>query len=828
MPLAQGHLPVGTVVRLAARKLPASPHSRLKWQAMVLWNLAASNPTVVEGDMYARRGLQEGSLPPAYSARYALAEARASLVRELDNLWDGWKRLARLDLKSINPVPVVLNLLPEEWEAKVVKVIDQENGVIQITSKQLRAADMSGDLRLGVTKIFAIFHIEDVYCFTGELFRCGSLPRGDTTSAGGSAMLSSLREKSVDLIARSIVSDANCSRAGLFQIAASQILLSQMYDHVSCPILQAISVFLKPNSESQPNVSRAPRPTYLRSMPESLHCQEPATAFHLSYLLQCKLDSKALSFFTSTNQSRMQKEVNNGLAMAHFNQQRKNTRSDRSEQQKMVDELVAIDTCNSRRLTYGSWVAPPRPPVMPLFPPALPSTRDTLQLLYQQGFDTKEGVLRLELPTPSGHKVITFAFFDLSCYKFQLKAEVRNKDLASLLPLHSPPPLLAHLLLADRDSPIPYVATALWNPILWARELDTSASVDPLFLQKYQRLVAQITAVTAPPTQSIISSSQPTLLPTTSGLPVPIPATVKAPATPVWATQELLKSTVGKVTSIIDGNYGIAVCNMRKRRPAGAEAHRAILLFDTCDVWVGLQTAQQLDLSLNQCLAEGDYIKVKAIMVPESENRKNIRYLATSLVTGKDRARVKRMPMPETESLENLDQIHPSKINNFYAVVSAVCHGIPGNAEEECRGVSSDEEEVDSLHPLPSSRPEPEVKTEPGESQQVARERIMARNLAGEVSLDAWEKEREKKKLVKANECLQARRKLAYDKAAKEELVSAMKLKNQLLWRCPECEITCGREGMEKHVCSKSHWDQTLANYINLLDREKSSLGQMS
>ena len=111
---------------------------------------------------------------------------------------------------------------------------------------------------------------------------------------------------------------------------------------------------------------------------------------------------------------------------------------------------------------------------------------------------------------------------------------------------------------------------------------------------------------------------------------------------------------------------------------------------------------------------------------------------------------------------------------------------------------------------------------------QVARERIMARNLAGEVSLDAWEKEREKKKLVKANECLQARRKLAYDKAAKEELVSAMKLKNQLLWRCPECEITCGREGMEKHVCSKAHWDRTLANYINLLDREKSSLGQMS
>ena len=728
VPLAHGHLPLGTVVRLSARRLPASHHSQLKWQALVLWNLAASTPSEIEGGMYARRGLQEGTLPPAYSARYASVEARASLIRELDVLWDGWKRLAKLDLKSINPVPVVLNLLPEDWEAKVVKVIDLENGVVQINSRQA-GADMSGDLGLGVTKIFAMFHIEDVYCFTGELFRSGTFPRGDIGSSGGSALLSSLKGKSVDLTARSIVSDASCSFAGLFQIAASQILLSQMYEHVSCPILQAISVFLKPDPDAQPNLSRAPRATYLRSMPESLHKEEPATAFHLNYLLQCKLDSKALSFFTSTNQTRMQKEVNNGLAMAHFNQQRKNTSSDRSEQQKMVEELVTIDTCNSRRFTYGTWLAPPRPPVMPLFPPALPSTRVTLQLLYQQGFDTKEGVLRLELPTPSGHKVITFAFFDLSCYKFQLKAEVRTRDLASLLPLHSPPPLLAHLLLADRDSPIPYVVTALWNPTLWARELDTSASVDPLFLQKYQRLVAQITAVTAPPTQSIISSSQPTLLPTTSGLPVPIPATVKAPATPVWATQELLKSTIGKVTSIIDGNYGIAVCNMRKRRPAGAEAHRAILLFDTCDVWVGLQTAQQLDLSLSQCLAEGDYIKVKAIMVPESENRKNIRYLATSLVTGKERARVKRMTMPETEPLENLDQIHPSKINNFYAVVSAVCHGIPGDAEEECRGVSSDEEEegegAERVQPLPTVRLEPEVKTEPGASQQV----VILRNI---------------------------------------------------------------------------------------------------
>ena len=794
-PLAQGYLPVGTAVQVAVRRLPATAPSALRWQALAVWNTQACRLPTDHSAMYARR---EGGLPTAYIARYSSVAARVELVRELDRTFDAWKRLGRLELRAVTPVPVLLNLLPAGWEAAVVKAVDGEHGVVQL-STSAPGGDLSGALGLGVTKMFAIFHVDDVYSASGEPYRRGP---ADTATA--------LRGAAVDLRARSIVSDAATSLSGLFHTAASQILLSQMYEHVCCPVLQAVAVFVKPEAGGPAVTSRAARPTLLRALPESFNGGQ-GTAYHLSFLLQARLDSKALSFFSATNQARLQKEINNGLAMAHFNQQRKNTSSDRAEQQKLVEEMAAADSCGSRRLVYGSWTSPPAPPCMPALPPALPCTRVAVHLLHQQGLDTREGLLRLDLPTPSGHKVATFAFFDLSCYKFHLKSEVRVRDLAALLPAHARVPLVAHLLLVDREAPVPYVATVVWRPDLWPRDLDTVPTLDPLFLQKYRRVTASITA---PPLLALPAPA------------APLPSG-RAPAlTRVWAKQEVLRGVLAKVTSIIDNSYGIAVACMRARHAATGqpEDRRAIVLFDTCDVWLGLQTAQQLELSLAEVLAEGDYVKLKAILVPESggpENTKNIRYLATSLVTGKERARVRRMAMPDTELLENIDVIHPSKINNFYAVVSAVCHGLPGDAEEECRGVSSDEEGEEAG--LPAAVPEQVVQVEPGQREEVARARVLARQGLGAGGLDAWEAEREARKLTKANECLQARRRLYYDRAAREAALAELKLRNQLLWRCQECDIACGREGMEKHVQAKTHWDKVLDNYVTRLDRQGAS-----
>ena len=55
---------------------------------------------------------------------------------------------------------------------------------------------------------------------------------------------------------------------------------------------------------------------------------------------------------------------------------------------------------------------------------------------------------------------------------------------------------------------------------------------------------------------------------------------------------------------------------------------------------------------------------------------------------------------------------------------------------------------------------------------------------------------------------MQQRRKLGYDKNARESILMDLKVKNQLFWRCRECEVTCGKAGMEKHIVSKMHWDK--------------------
>jgi hypothetical protein len=110
---------------------------------MVVWNKEwckyreATEPNPDSNmEMFTRRGLAEGAVPPEYMVKYGTTDAQLQLVRTLDFHFDNFKRISKLDLKNINPVAVVLNLLPEGWDAKVWKAIDDENGLILITHSQ--------------------------------------------------------------------------------------------------------------------------------------------------------------------------------------------------------------------------------------------------------------------------------------------------------------------------------------------------------------------------------------------------------------------------------------------------------------------------------------------------------------------------------------------------------------------------------------------------------------------------------------------------------------------------------------------------------------------
>jgi hypothetical protein len=237
---------------------------------------------------------------------------------------------------------------------------------------------MSGDPKMKITKLYAIFHIEDVYTLQGDKFR-----------KSPSEFMLQLKEQPVDLTARSIVGEG--VRQGVL-LAATQLNLSLMNPNMAGPVLQAVTVFLKASPRADPNTRSAPKPTYLRAFPDSFHFNEPATAFFLNCFLQIKLDLKAQNFFEATTKARLQKEIINGLPMAYFSQTKKSLSCDKQEQLKLQKDVSeSLDINRSYRLVYGSYVSLPTPPIRPHYPPALQSVPCTVRVLYQEGFHAKDG-----------------------------------------------------------------------------------------------------------------------------------------------------------------------------------------------------------------------------------------------------------------------------------------------------------------------------------------------------------------------------------------------------------------------------------------------------
>jgi len=205
------------------------------------------------------------------------------------------------------------------------------------------------------------------------------------------------------------------------------------------------------------------------------------------------------------------------------------------------------------------------------------------------------------------------------------------------------------------------------------------------------------------------------------------------------------------------------------------------------------------------------------------------RYLATGVVSGRSKREVRNIRLPDQETLEHIDRIHPDKLNNFYQVVSVVCANIPGDAEDEAQGVSTDEESVAALQPSRSSAvgalPPPPQHLAPAAAYRTPMEReemsghsrLPARTTP-HVSIDAYELELEQARLAKATECQNSKRRMSYDREAREETLARMKLPNQLMWKCVDCQITSAKPGMEKHIMLKAHWDKVLENYCRSLE----------
>ena len=108
---------------------------------------------------------------------------------------------------------------------------------------------------------------------------------------------------------------------------------------------------------------------------------------------------------------------------------------DRAEQQKLLDQMAILDTCKAKNLVYGSFHPLQNPPMFSVsYPPSLTGNNSChlhltsglylmdaiflftgvnvrMQMLYQQGFDVKEGLVRFEAGSLTAH--YGYAFFDV-------------------------------------------------------------------------------------------------------------------------------------------------------------------------------------------------------------------------------------------------------------------------------------------------------------------------------------------------------------------------------------------------------------------------------
>ncbi len=212
----------------------------------------------------------------------------------------------------------MLNGLPEGWGAEVVASLDDQFGIIKISS-----VTRDRELAPGVSFIYAMFHIEDVFDMAGV-----------PAILNPNIAMNKLMNCHVNLTARSI-----CKESEPKNIFSVQRKLLQE-DRGAIPLLQAVVVCLKVSSSASVNTSTIPKPSVIRANPQSfgdLGCQH-----YLTPLLFARLDVKLKAFLSIPN--KMELPYKSILKSVTYG---------KSQEKSMVQDLAQLDTNNSWQFIYG-------------------------------------------------------------------------------------------------------------------------------------------------------------------------------------------------------------------------------------------------------------------------------------------------------------------------------------------------------------------------------------------------------------------------------------------------------------------------------------------
>lgn len=114
------------------------------------------------------------------------------------------------------------------------------------------------------------------------------------------------------------------------------------------------------------------------------------------------------------------------------------------------------------------------------------------------------------------------------------------------------------------------------------------------------------------------------------------------------------------------------------------------MLFDSCDVCVGAETAAELSKPPKDVTNTGDYVKMNAVLV-DLDGPRDILFLATAVMVDKNPdSLMSRNYYSQIEDVKCLEEVSPLKLKNFLKVVSYLSTQTTSNEEKINRGMSNE------------------------------------------------------------------------------------------------------------------------------------------
>ena len=638
--LLQEVAPVGSVLNVIVKALPANRFSQLKYQTIIAW----------PGDQ------EEKTMPKEFEEEFNSRQKRMEMGKILAKQYEMMKTVVRLDIYKSFPaktelvlVPVVLNLLPPGGSA-IIKDTHNSSDTGLISVNIINPKDESQ------LTFYVLFHFEDVIDEFG-------VPAFQDKSIS----MESLSDVSVDLTARSIVQADNFN-----QIINLTKKLHKDYPDAKIPILQAVKVFLKVRGHITTGTGALP--TYLRREPESLNTRQPATAFYLNLSLRNRLDLKVLAFIDSC--SSLQRNTLPNFFNPWFLNKKDVIK--REVPRKIPESIELIDIHRNSKHFFGEFLAisvtPPKNP-----PAELSGHPAKVCLIHADRMKPRKGLLEVSLDRNNQ----TFVYFSLKSVQSQQKA---FGDLTNLMSVNMKDKVSVDAKLMDPKSKIPYVATAVWkteeNPPRKSGDLRT---VTEEWKKGVPDIISEWTNKTIEimkrkeDLENSMKKAEEALNRAGKKEVKEIPTDKEPPGGPKelendfkdfneenkeWRWEPSFRDKIGTVHKVVNKNFALGT----SYHWVGFEERRFFLLFDTTDVWINGEVLQKRNKTMPEAVSENDYIKFNAVHV-ETDNEWNLFYLATAVIVNKTQSGVREDQMP-AKALEksSVAEVNPEKVSTFKKV----------------------------------------------------------------------------------------------------------------------------------------------------------------